>query len=720
MRRLAVKFSFSSLTVTAMGVLALCSVELYAMPAMPGAITATQPDGSKIQVRLRGDEHGHWYESESGHTIMRNAAKQWVYARPAKEHRAVSTRSIDARPNGANGIMPGVAVVGVDKAPAEAMHLHPVITSPFGAHGHRHDHKPISIADVTRAHQSRKVGNPIKPFSGELALLMLRVYYDDAINSSNCRQCAQTSLSYSQDALFGESASVKDYYENVSQGAVQISVAQEHHGQVNDGVIGWLRLGERTPGALDDGLGAKVSNQIAADAIYAAMPYIDFGQYDHNNDGTVESDELTIIIVVAGYEGSFGEDEKGLVLSEDEETPRLWAHAWSFYTGSSGVRAPIQDSDSGRVRINTTGGGASYTMMAERHGDHPFTIGTIVHEMGHQVFVLPDLYDTSDESAGVGVWSVMSYGSWGADRHDAYPGTRPVLPDAWTRNTLGWIEAQTATPGAVESATAASLSGASAIRIDTSNEHEYFLIENRAYDGYDRGFYRLIGSNRFNGLAVWHVDDTVGRPRANNDNANREHRRVDLVAASGDELIDDFTSYGRANNLFSADTTDFLDVRHDEKGSHPYAVGFSEVSSSDIVMFFNVTNYPPDFELPGMQFARAGSDLEFEVDVYDLNGDKPVVSVENLPEQASFDEASGVFSWSHVPADTEAKITFVAIDQHDPNVRTSHSVTVSTKAARDPVSGEPLPSPVSSGGGGGLNLLFIVLLAILQRLRIRK
>ncbi|MDR1973803.1 MAG: M6 family metalloprotease domain-containing protein [Bacteroidales bacterium] len=53
---------------------------LLAVPACPDPIEKTQPDGTKIIVKLYGDEHVHWMESTDGYTLMYNDKKEVVFA----------------------------------------------------------------------------------------------------------------------------------------------------------------------------------------------------------------------------------------------------------------------------------------------------------------------------------------------------------------------------------------------------------------------------------------------------------------------------------------------------------------------------------------------------------------------------------------------------------------------------------------------------------------
>jgi len=62
------------------------------------------------------------------------------------------------------------------------------------------------------------------------------------------------------------------------------------------------------------------------------------------------------------------------------------------------------------------------------------TVGVDSHEFGH-LLGLPDLYDYSGNSNGVGFYSLMGAGSWGSK------GAIPVHMDAWSKYVLGFADA---------------------------------------------------------------------------------------------------------------------------------------------------------------------------------------------------------------------------------------------------------------------------------------
>ena len=67
-----------AVTITAIGI--LLPAQLQAVPAAPGNIVLTQPDGEKITVRMWGDENYHGYETTKGRAIVQDPiTRQWCY-----------------------------------------------------------------------------------------------------------------------------------------------------------------------------------------------------------------------------------------------------------------------------------------------------------------------------------------------------------------------------------------------------------------------------------------------------------------------------------------------------------------------------------------------------------------------------------------------------------------------------------------------------------------
>ena len=457
---------------------------------------------------------------------MRDASGQWVYA---------GTRT--AKNLSGDFLAPTQIVVGRHDPAAAGIQPH-LVSSQQADSLYHHVAKAVSGS------------NPIDNVTGTIPLLVILGYYDDAHTAANCTNCATTPVTTFQSTIFGATQSVTHYLNTVSDGALTVTAAAESEGTANDGIVGWLRLGATTPQGVSSTTTSYKSNRIAADAINGAMNYVDFTAFDSDHDGTVTSLELSIVVVVGGYEASYGRDARGTLLTDDTTSPRLWGQSRSFVPAFSGVAVPTQSKNGRTVSINTTSGGLAYSIVGELHGNHGATMGIITHELGHSMLALPDLYDVSRGSYGVGVWSLMSYGSWGQALGDDYAGMTPVMLDAWSRVALGWI-----LPSTAESASTVTIAAGTqgdVIKLPTRNANEYFLLENRQNAGYDAGLTFLLFSTGFGGVAVWHVDDDVGTPGMNNDNTTPTHKRVDLVAAVGDSYIDNRINYGQQSNLYYA------------------------------------------------------------------------------------------------------------------------------------------------------------------------
>lgn len=145
-------------------------------------------------------------------------------------------------------------------------------------------------------------------------------------------------------------------------------------------------------------------------------------------------------------------------------------------------------------------------------------IGVFCHEYGHALG-LPDLYDRTPvapaaaDSLGVGDWCLMSYGMYGAGRQNPW---MPLPMCAWAKQFHGWAQVETIT--ASRQVIFEPVERRNRIyRVDVpgSNGTEYFLIEWRDPQWQPAGSdVKKINWDQelgVTGLAVWHVDENVGR-----------------------------------------------------------------------------------------------------------------------------------------------------------------------------------------------------------------
>lgn len=77
-----------------------------AVPAYPGLITMSQPDGNEIQIKLNGDENLNWATTVDGYTLLRNDDNYWTFAQHGTDGRLVPSEiiyrnnSVDAEKKG--------------------------------------------------------------------------------------------------------------------------------------------------------------------------------------------------------------------------------------------------------------------------------------------------------------------------------------------------------------------------------------------------------------------------------------------------------------------------------------------------------------------------------------------------------------------------------------------------------------------------------------------
>jgi len=336
----------SGLAVLAIG---WSAASVHAVPARPGPIQAKQPDGTKITVHVRGDEHAHWYEDAAGHLIARSPkGGGWVYA---------------VEVDGA--IQPTALLVGRDD---------PKDAQPFKADAQRirqaagvrrRAATAVAQNQPQRAAAQGTVRNLVIPVNfTDLTIpgALTRQIYDDLFNEAG----------HSDDGAYG---SVKDYYSQVSYNTLNVSstvvepVTLDH----DYGFYGQ-----------NDAWGEDLRPQtMARDAVVKLEARgFDFSQMDGDGDGYVDS--LTILHAGEGEEN--GNDPNA-----------IWSHKWQLgnaLTYDGVIMEPYVAVPAVRNQAGDIG-----------------RIGVICHELGHH-FGLPDLYDTDYTSQGAGEYCLMATGAW--------------------------------------------------------------------------------------------------------------------------------------------------------------------------------------------------------------------------------------------------------------------------------------------------------------------
>lgn len=444
-----------------------------ASPADPSPRPITQPDGTTFTGRLYGDEYVNGFETEAGFTVVQDRAGAWSFAEPTSGGRL--------RPS---GLRPDA-----DGRPPAAAELAP----------HLRDQVALAAAESERAAEA---GPGTPPAVGTQDVLVVLAQFDDTDLST-------TAADWS-DLFFGPDQSVADYYDEASFGQLDLQPAAETEGTADDGVV-VVSLPGNHP---DSGRNFSGYNAVARQILAAANASVDFAAHDlmingGNEDGKLSPDELHLGIVVAGTEAA-----------QACAGNSIWAHR-------SPLNSPLTVDGIVLGEDEVSGG---YFTGGEMQCDGPVvqaTLGIWVHEFGHDLGWI-DLYDVDGSSAGVDTWSVMGL-HWLALPGEP-TGTRPPLPDPFSRSQVGWLSpTQVMTPtNDVPLASSATTDEVLQLRdnpdgvdvgfLNGGGTGEYFLVENREQAGYDIA---LAGC----GTLVWHIDESRF------DNGEDHARRVDVEEA---------------------------------------------------------------------------------------------------------------------------------------------------------------------------------------------
>ena len=515
----------------------------------PIKVQLTQPNGDSFLAYPKGHRDRTWLETADGYTILEGADGFWYYA--------VEDAESDL------GIVPGNEPVVSQKrlqdtqnssSMSEAHKANHYGEKYYGEKHYREKHlkpklQPSFLSDNVgpvrfmwndnELHQVAHKSQPfmmMQPALGNASIVSNQQVPHYALSSAAQVQqpimvvmvsfndlSFDYSLSDVNDAFFGESGSVQDFFAENSYDKFVLSPINETNGTTNDGILE-VQLSSNHPN-FGSNYGSA-SNQLVQEVFTAVDAEVDFSTFDSNTDGVIAESELAVIMVIAGYENAYG--------GSASSTPKIWAH-----------RSEISSLTLDGVSVG------DYAMFGERHEDHFATIGIMCHELGHLLFDLPDLYDRDGDSNGIGIWGVMGNGSW--NYTTGHPGESPAHLIGWSKGQIGFSEIDDVT--ASKSATMSVSSVVDAyhrVWIDPYRHGEHFILENRQLEGFDAA---LPGT----GLLVTHIDPYVEIGTIGQQNDDETHKLVDVEEASGVDDLDTQVSGGDQGDLFpgSANQTQF-------------------------------------------------------------------------------------------------------------------------------------------------------------------
>ena len=469
-----------------------CSVytAAFAVPAMPTPITVTQPDGTKITIQLRGDEHLNWAETTDGFTLLRDSNGYWTFAEKDSNGQLVASSlkyrgsSSEAK---AKGLTPRLRFTQTQVKEALQRPLSDTYNQAPKANIFKSTDKNQFMVDGTF------------PSTGKRKLLVLLVNYND------------TKTTYSQKNFqdmmtkenYGGIGSLRDYYLEQSYGKLDLDIT----------VTDWITL-PKTKGTYGaDG---------AATMIYDALSQltqnksIDLKQFDNDGDGILDG----LAVIHQGYGREASSD-----LSD------IWSHSSIIYGQTfNGIT----------VR--------RYTIEPEINAKNNKIqqIGVIAHEFGHALGA-PDFYDTDysssgGEFSGTGIWDLLANGAWSGDY-----GSRPTGINGWQKWVWGWTEPQILE----ESTTISNMPSATdepvAYRMETGTPGEYFFMENRQNN---KGFDKSLPGH---GLIIYHVDENLIKSKVYTNDINAAYPQgiYTVCSDAGFEPDSQPSSFGSVNSEYA-------------------------------------------------------------------------------------------------------------------------------------------------------------------------
>jgi len=332
----------------------------------------------------------------------------------------------------------------------------------------------------------------------------------------------------------------------------------------------------------------------------------------------------------------------------------LWPHSWTLASSKE----------------LSAGGKKVFEYQITNIGSS-LTLGTFCHENGHMLCGYPDIYDYDyDSKGGAGGFCLMNSGGHG---------TNPVLINAYLKRASGWTTTTDIT----------STSNLTGILVSTvghadynkiyryanpaAPNTEYFLFENRQKTGRDANI-------AASGIAIWHIDQ-LGNHNNQSLASNTSHANYECSLIQADNLwhFQSNTNGGDSKDLYYLGNT-----------AAAYTNSFSDTSSPDAKWWsgaysnLNVYNFSSSGATMTLQFGLPpnsisvlspnGGDQVYFAETWEIKWLSNVtgnVRIElfkggSLHAELSTDEANdGTYSWpvpSSLPAGNDYTIKISSMD----------------------------------------------------------
>lgn len=535
--------------------LSFCPQSIVAIPAYPFKTAVKTFNGKWVDIFMQGDEHHKFAFTTDNYTIL-NDSNGWWYATQT-ENGEVKKSSF--------------RLVAKEDENSELKNFKQTCPEKLIP--------PTNISNTFRrvVDKSQTVGNT--PIVGERHALVILMQYQDV--KFKCSKEAFDNLfnllEYKEN---GATGSVRDFYHFASQG--QLDYVSDIYGPFTSNYP--MRFyGE------NDAIGNDANPQeLCKEALRNLPDNLDLSLYDNDGDGIIDN----VHIIYAGY----GEEAGA-------SSAAIWAHEY-----------PHQISINNGRDITIAGYSCSPELSGNTNANIT-NIGVICHELGHALGAM-DYYDTNygtgGEYLGTGQWDIMASGSWNND------GKTPPSFNPYVRSCVfGWNRQELLSPNMQVCLPRMELDNAeqtSIYRLETDDEGDYFLLENRQKYSFDEA---LPGE----GLLIYHVHPDIEKyTKANTVNATHPQCMYPVCASGSTPSMNEYGNINTEGCPFPGNTNNCIFTVDSSPAAIAWNGSAAKVSISNIRMDY--TN---------------GSIL-FSTDDSVTNPDEPNIPEENIIYKESFEQ----------------------------------------------------------------------------------
>lgn len=462
-------------------VLFMAFLDMRAIPAYPYR-TSVVVGNDTVWLTLHGDECCKYATTSDGYTVLQDDKECWYYATVDKNGYAIcSDFALKSE-------------ISMDES-----------TVSFLANQRKGiiPQKDLMSNDSKYFLRSKPQSRKIQSVIGPRRILVILLEFRDLAFKKSAEDFNNlfNQPNYREDGAIG---SVRDYYDYVSYGQLQLQCD----------ILGPYQATRKMAyyGGNSSAGGKDMNHyQMFLDAIEHVSQDVQLSDYDADGDGYVDN----VHIIFAGYGEEAGASSNA-----------IWSHESTF------PAITVQD-----MKIDR------YSCAPELRGNMGegiSRIGPHCHEIGHALGAM-DYYDTDYETGGsylgTGQWDIMADGSWNRE------GVSPANFNPYVKiYNFGWVNPLSLMTDTLNVVSPSNWAG-NIYRINTSDDKDFFLVENRTATYFD-------AASPGKGLLVYHIGPAISeKERTNTINATFPQQCY-LVCASSYYAIPSKTpySYGKVNS----------------------------------------------------------------------------------------------------------------------------------------------------------------------------